>query len=763
MALEKIREIKNMFSSIMRVYGNFDMPAEVKYHLNSRSGSNRLDRILASRKNSLKILRRLANNDAARQEIIKMGGIGWLVAHFWGDDGRYDVNQILRQSVLKNSRKLLGKLLFNNENLELLQLLLAAVKNNMEYDQVLFITKNDPTPVQIDKGTLVLQFNDDDATVYYSKLVGRERITIDSRRVDGITYEFLLPFKSLKKTEDKIVISKIINNCACYYDHTIPNDFSQVLARGVDEEYRAVVRDENGIRTILAFISESLSVGTGYIAAESIKYFTNQFKYYDNKKFYSTAFIKARGLETLSSFLTFDSGALKESLACLNELAVFEIWEGYEGRNSNVLASIIQLGIHSKIEGLCAVDKHLLTNTHFYGAVSYHYTVSGHSSGTPAEVILFKCGQWLSRAKKEAQEQVEKRAKQVAIERLQEEVLAKEAKLLAEQRRLKEQQEAAAKKTAERLAEERRIKERHEAEKKCKTDEEAKNAFDQLGSSSLGGVKFIPKSEIVFGRLLGAGSFGKVYEGTWKFQTVAVKCYEGERLPEVVAQEIRHEVGIMLRLQHDCLVKLLGLVQENSQPGMLVMELGENGSLYQYLRGSQTITWGLRLRMAGELARGLACLHDENIVHRDMKSLNVVLDGDYHAKWCDFGLAAMKQHSMTTSRANNASTVSIVGTIQWMAPELFERGSSKPSTKSDIWALGMVFFELASRQIPFHDAQTKEQVITWIMQGTGEVVPEECQARSPGFAAIIQRCWLERNSRPTAKQLIGEIAALPQL
>ena len=180
----------------------------------------------------------------------------------------------------------------------------------------------------------------------------------------------------------------------------------------------------------------------------------------------------------------------------------------------------------------------------------------------------------------------------------------------------------------------------------------------------------------------------------------------------------------------------------------------------RYLHSEQEIPWGLRLRMAEELARGLAYLHQEKIVHRDIKSLNVVLDREYHAKWCDFGLAQLKIHSTTTSKADASTGGSVAGTLHWMAPELFSRKSSTPSMPSDVWALGMVFFELASRAIPYKDAQTQQQVMAWIMSGEGEEVPDECQEQSPGFAHMMQRCWAERTARPTAEALSEELDTL---
>ncbi len=93
-----------------------------------------------------------------------------------------------------------------------------------------------------------------------------------------------------------------------------------------------------------------------------------------------------------------------------------------------------------------------------------------------------------------------------------------------------------------------------------------------------------------------------------------------------------------------------------------------------------------------------------------------------------------------------------------MAPELFIRATSAPSTKSDIWALGMVFFELASRELPFHDAQNEEQVKDWIKEGKGENIPMECERLKPEFAELMKSFWRERSQRPTASKIVRSSA-----
>lgn len=135
-----------------------------------------------------------------------------------------------------------------------------------------------------------------------------------------------------------------------------------------------------------------------------------------------------------------------------------------------------------------------------------------------------------------------------------------------------------------------------------------------------------------------------------------------------------------------------------NEPGnwAIVMEYMEKGSLFQILHSSENLDWGIRINICIDIANGMNYLHSNNIIHRDLKSLNVLLSSHMEAKICDFGLADIKQESSLTC----TSTHQAVGTIPWMAPELFIK-NPKFSLKSDIFSLAMIFWEIATRKIPW--------------------------------------------------------------
>jgi serine/threonine protein kinase len=175
------------------------------------------------------------------------------------------------------------------------------------------------------------------------------------------------------------------------------------------------------------------------------------------------------------------------------------------------------------------------------------------------------------------------------------------------------------------------------------------------------------------------------------------------------------------------------------------MEYMPKGSLYSLLHTKTPLDWTVRLKMATEMACGLAYLHAENILHRDIKSQNMLLDDQYHVKLADFGLAKIKTETKTIS------TKPTVGTLAWMAPELFGR---KPvfTKKSDIYSLGMTLWEIASRKIPFEDAADPRLIPSFVSNGDREDIPADCP---PKLASLIAFCWhKEVEKRPSAAEIV---------
>jgi serine/threonine protein kinase len=274
---------------------------------------------------------------------------------------------------------------------------------------------------------------------------------------------------------------------------------------------------------------------------------------------------------------------------------------------------------------------------------------------------------------------------------------------------------------------------------------------NRAGLDDSGGMQIsltIPYSRLTFGRKLGNGGFGEVFLGEWRHTEVAIKKLRMKDMSPEILAAFKNEAGIMARLNSPYTVRLYGITL--SPEYTLVMEYLPKGSLYDVLRTEKALPWSTRSQIALDMSIGLAFLHTENILHQDLKSLNVLLDNQYRAKLADFGLSKIKLESSRTTLV----PVQSVGTLPWKAPELLKRGP-KYNAACDMYSLGMTLWELSSGKLPFVDAQDNDQIVAWVLQGEQETIPAE----TPEYLkATIQACWsLVPTRRPTATQVVSAL------
>nr|VDD18202.1 unnamed protein product [Brassica rapa] len=198
-----------------------------------------------------------------------------------------------------------------------------------------------------------------------------------------------------------------------------------------------------------------------------------------------------------------------------------------------------------------------------------------------------------------------------------------------------------------------------------------------------------------FQRVLGKGGFGMVYHGTVNdSDQVAVKV-----LSKSSAQgykEFKAEVDLLVRVHHTNLVILVGYCYESDHLA-LVYEFLPNADLKQHLsgkRGRSVINWSVRLHIALDTALGLEYLHigcTPPMVHRDVKTANILLDENFKAKLADFGLSRSFQ-----SRGESQESTVIAGTIGYLDPEYYRTG--RLAEKSDVYSYGVVLLEMITNQ-----------------------------------------------------------------
>ncbi|GER51376.1 protein kinase superfamily protein [Striga asiatica] len=214
--------------------------------------------------------------------------------------------------------------------------------------------------------------------------------------------------------------------------------------------------------------------------------------------------------------------------------------------------------------------------------------------------------------------------------------------------------------------------------------------------------------------VLGKGGFGSVYKGVlMDSKEVAVKQLKaGSRQGE---REFRAEVEIISRIHHRHLVSLVGYcISENQR--LLVYEYVPNNNLHYHLHGesNQVMDWANRVKVASGAARGLAYLHEDcqpRIIHRDIKSTNILLDNNFEARVADFGLAKL---AMELDINTHVST-RVMGTFGYMAPEYAATG--KLTEKSDVYSFGVVLLELITGREPVDSSRPSgdESLVEWLV------------------------------------------------
>ncbi|KAF7849226.1 hypothetical protein BT93_L1061 [Corymbia citriodora subsp. variegata] len=257
--------------------------------------------------------------------------------------------------------------------------------------------------------------------------------------------------------------------------------------------------------------------------------------------------------------------------------------------------------------------------------------------------------------------------------------------------------------------------------------EEDDPAIDEVFEQVSGPKKFTYKDLVAATgnftteRLLGEGGFGRVYKGylTSMNANVAIK-----RISPGSSQGIKEyatKVMTISRLQHRNLVQLIGWCHEKKEL-LLIYEFMSNGSLDSHLFKEQSfLPWEKRYKIAQGIASALLYLHEEweqCVVHRDIKSSNIMLDSDFNAKIGDFGLAKLVDH------AKGLQTTVLAGTMGYMAPECVYTG--KASKESDVYSFGVVLLEITCGRKVIKPGAEEGQVrlVDWVWElyGTGRLL-----------------------------------------
>jgi tetratricopeptide (TPR) repeat protein/tRNA A-37 threonylcarbamoyl transferase component Bud32 len=271
---------------------------------------------------------------------------------------------------------------------------------------------------------------------------------------------------------------------------------------------------------------------------------------------------------------------------------------------------------------------------------------------------------------------------------------------------------------------------------------------NQSTTVELGWNEVIRPEQLVFGPPLGSGGSAQVYRGSWQGQEIAIKKISGVSHLE----EMTKEINALRRLRHPRLVRFIGAC---IQPPLLlvVTEFMAGGSLHDVLfdqkQKHSPLTPSQRGLIAVQMAEGVVFLHQQRIIHRDLKSMNILLDAAGNAKICDFGLAQqMKMEATHITRKQEGEG----GSPRYMAPECYDPRHGKLSEKVDIWALACILIEVFAGILPYADCVTMAQLSARIL--VQKQPPSVPTSVSSGLRQIINSCFnFNCDNRPAAEEL----------
>ncbi|KAL6956429.1 putative serine/threonine-protein kinase-like protein ccr3 [Sarracenia purpurea var. burkii] len=280
---------------------------------------------------------------------------------------------------------------------------------------------------------------------------------------------------------------------------------------------------------------------------------------------------------------------------------------------------------------------------------------------------------------------------------------------------------------------------------------------------------------------IGAGSFGVVYRGKlWDGREVAIK--RGETAPKskkFQEKEIafESELAFLSRLHHKHLVRLVGYCEEREER-LLVYDYMKNGALYDHLHSKNNVeksssllnSWKMRIKISLDAARGIEYLHNyavPPIIHRDIKSSNILLDSNWIARVSDFGLSLMGPVSDRDYRTTKAA-----GTIGYIDPEYY--GLNVLTAKSDVYGLGVVLLELLTGKRAIFKSggnggeptSVVDFAVPAIMAGEiGKILDQRVGPPEPNEAEAVElmaytavHCVnLEGKDRPTMSDIVGNL------
>ncbi|XP_021292125.1 serine/threonine-protein kinase HT1-like [Herrania umbratica] len=283
----------------------------------------------------------------------------------------------------------------------------------------------------------------------------------------------------------------------------------------------------------------------------------------------------------------------------------------------------------------------------------------------------------------------------------------------------------------------------------------------------------IDPSKLIIKTVIARGTFGTVHRGIYDSHDVAVKLLdwgeEGHRTEAEIASlraAFSQEVSVWHKLEHPNVTKFIGATMgssglqiqtENGQMGMptsvccVVVEYLPGGALKSYLikNRRRKLAFKVVVQLALDLARGLSYLHSQKIVHRDVKTENMLLDKTRTVKIADFGVARVEA-------SNPNDMTGETGTLGYMAPEVLN--GNPYNRKCDVYSFGICLWEIYCCDMPYPDLSFSEVTSAVVRQNLRPEIPRCCPS---SLANVMKRCWdANPDKRPEMDEVVSMLEAI---
>ncbi|KAJ8401499.1 hypothetical protein AAFF_G00384180 [Aldrovandia affinis] len=268
---------------------------------------------------------------------------------------------------------------------------------------------------------------------------------------------------------------------------------------------------------------------------------------------------------------------------------------------------------------------------------------------------------------------------------------------------------------------------------------------------------YMNSADLIKKEPLDYGGFGQVYLCYHKThgQVVLKTVYTGPPRNEGNKRSLMEEGSLMHKLNHERIVKLLGVILEDGAYS-LVMELIPKGNLLSMLQEA-AVPISIKGRIILEILEGMVYLTRNNIIHKDLKPENILVDKDFHIKIADLGLAICqswsrltKEESRRQSRKGGRSSIRTAGTLCYMAPEHLDSIHTLSSEKSDVYSFSIVVWVILTCQEPYENARSEDHICQCVRKGDRPDESAIPPSTPQEIITMMKQCWHHKpEQRPT--------------